>query len=68
MKTAAGEPSAGRRDGWNPLAALDPNSPRVFEEAAELAQALINGDSASGSSARDLMAALMIWKVRRERS
>jgi type IV secretion system protein VirD4 len=60
--------------GFNPLAALDPASPRFFEHAAAIAEALIKVDGDSQphfpQSARGLIQALIMWeavKARRER-
>jgi type IV secretion system protein VirD4 len=53
--------------GFNPLAALDPNSPRFFDDAAAIAEALIKveGDSQPHfpESARGLLQALIMWEV-----
>jgi type IV secretion system protein VirD4 len=53
--------------GFNPLAALDPNSPRFFDDAAAIAEALIKveGDSQPHfpESARGLVQALIMWEV-----
>jgi type IV secretion system protein VirD4 len=53
--------------GFNPLAALDPASPRFFEECSSIAEALIKiegKDPFFDQSARSLMLALIIWEVK----
>jgi len=53
--------------GFNPLAALDPDSPRFFDDAAAIAEALIKveGDTQPHfpESARGLVQALIMWEV-----
>jgi type IV secretion system protein VirD4 len=53
--------------GFNPLAALDPDSSRFYEDAAAIAEALIKveGDSQPHfpESARGLLQALIMWEV-----
>lgn len=58
--------------GFNPLAALDPASPRFFEQASAIAEALIRiekgGDPFWSESARGLMLALVMWEVKSARA
>lgn len=53
--------------GFNPLRALDPNSPYFFDDAAVLAEALIETDSSREAhwpeSAQGLMTGLTMWEV-----
>jgi type IV secretion system protein VirD4 len=54
--------------GFNPLAALDPRSPRFFEECSNIAEALIkidtSGDPFWTESARSLTLALVMFEVK----
>jgi type IV secretion system protein VirD4 len=54
--------------GFNPLAALNPQSPRFFEECSNIAEALIkidtSGDPFWSESARSLMLALVMFEVK----
>jgi len=55
--------------GFNPLAALDPDSPTFVDDAAGLAEALIKiepgeKDPHWSESARNLVAALIMWEVK----
>ena len=61
-------------DGYNPLSALDPKSPKFYDAAAAIGDALIEIESGSGQywseSAQGLLVALIMWEVitaRRER-
>jgi type IV secretion system protein VirD4 len=60
-----------KSDGFNPLAALDPDSPRFYEDAAAIAEALIKveGDTQPHfpESARGLLQALIMWEVLKAR-
>jgi type IV secretion system protein VirD4 len=53
-------------DGFNPLAALDHNSPRFFDDVAGIAEALIKIESKDphwSMSARGLVCGLTMWEV-----
>jgi type IV secretion system protein VirD4 len=54
-------------DGYNPLAALDPKSPKFYDAAAAIADALIEIESGSGQywseSAQGLLVALIMYEV-----
>ena len=52
-------------DGFNPLAALDPNSLNFYDDAAALGEALIKSsdkDPHWGESAQGLLVALIMWE------
>jgi type IV secretion system protein VirD4 len=51
-------------EGFNPLAALDPQSPAFYDDAAALGEALIKGESKDPhwtESAQGLLVALIMW-------
>ena len=54
-------------DGYNPLSVLDPNSPKFYDAAASIGDALIEIESGSGQywseSAQGLLVALIMYEV-----
>jgi hypothetical protein len=51
--------------GLNPLAGLDPHSVRFSEDAAAMAEALVNGAGSFEACARDLLTVLFLRELRR---
>ena len=52
-------------DGFNPLAALDPDSPNFYDDAAGLGEALIQVEGSEphwSQSAQGLLVALLMWE------
>lgn len=57
-------------DGFNPLAALDPDAPAFFEDVSGIAEALIKieeHDPHWSESARGLLMAVVMWEVKEAR-